>query len=462
MNAIPPSRSNAGTQDPTREVVVRDPLWGTITLDPTARAVVDSAAFQRLRYIRQLGLAHLVYPGAHHSRFDHALGVYHLMRRAIDGMEARGALEAVEPVERRLVPLAGLLHDVGHYPFSHALEELDEPLIPGHHESLTGRFLRDPDVRAALESVAPDGVERVESLIRGRSASPLQGLVSGSLDLDKVEYLKRDALFCGVPYGEVDVDRLLHALMVLSPPRSGPPEIGVHEKGVAALESLLFAKYQMFRNVYWHHAVRAGTVLYKRIVFDALDAELIEADELVGKTDEALLFLLADRAGAAAVGAGAGADGPRDRVAGFVDALQRRRLPKRALEVVAADLGAEPSGWATSDTALKRRLEDRLAAELDLPAGAVFVDYPEKPAMFRLDLLVRRRGGEVIRLGAEGRAGLIGLPAVANELYRTARVLRVFTLGARRRLDPAPIIGLVSLTEPELRTRLDEHRPLLP
>ncbi len=477
MNVIPSSGqggAGTGTGGPgtrTGEVVVRDPLWGTITLDPTARAIVDSAAFQRLRYIRQLGLAHLVYPGAHHSRFDHALGVYHLMRRAIDGMTARGELEGVDPVERRLVPLAGLLHDVGHYPFSHALEELDEPLIPGHHESLTGRFLRDPDVRAALESVAPDGVERVESLIRGRSPSPLQGLVSGSLDLDKVEYLKRDARFCGVPYGEVDVDRLLHALMVLTPPDGGPPEIGVHEKGVAALESLLFAKYQMFRNVYWHHAVRAGTVLYKRIVFDALEAGLIEADELVGKTDEALLFLLADRAGepdragtsdaAGTIGSTGTGGSARTRVAGLVDALQRRRLPKRALEVVAADLDAEPAGWATSDTPLKRRLEDRLAAELDLPAGAVFVDYPEKPAMFRLDLLVRRRGGEVLRLGLEGRAGLMGLPAVADELYRTARALRIFTFGGRRRLDPETMIRLVSLPEPDLRTRLDEDRPLL-
>ncbi len=434
-------------------MVIRDPLWGTIPVDPTAEGVVDSAAFQRLRYIRQLGLAHLVYPGATHTRFDHALGVYHLMRRAITGLEERGSLEGVDPVERRLVPLAGLLHDVGHYPFSHALEELEEPLIPGHHEALTGRFLRDPDVRSALESVALDGVERVESLIRGRSRSPLQGLVSGSLDLDKVEYLKRDARFCGVPYGEVDVDRLLNGLMVLDPPEGGPAEIGVHEKGVAALESLLFAKYQMFRNVYWHHAVRAGTVLYKRIVFDALEAGLLAADELVGKTDEALLFLLAERA--------AGQDEDAGRVARYVDALQRRRLPKRALEVVAADLGAEPARWATADTPLKRRLEDRLAVELDLPAGAVFLDYPEKPGMFRLDLLVRRRTGEVIRLGAEGRAGLMGLPAVADELYRTARVLRLFTLGRRTRVGAGIVGRLTALSESELRARLDAGGPLL-
>jgi uncharacterized protein len=436
-------------------VVIREPVWGTITLDSTAVGVVDSAAFQRLRYIRQLGLTHLVYPGASHTRFDHALGVYHLIVRALTSMALDGGLEPVPAPERRLVPLAGLLHDVGHYPFSHALEELDEPLIPGHHEALTGRFLNDPDVRGALESVATDGVDRVEALIQGRSSSPLQGLVSGSLDLDKVEYLKRDALYCGVPYGEVDVDRLLNALVLLTPPEGGGLEVGVDQKGVAALESLLFSKYQMFRNVYWHHAVRAGTVLYKRIVFDALGAGLLLAEELVGKTDEALLFLLAERAGER--------PGPHaDRVGLMVSALHRRCLPKRLAEVVAAELGTEVGRWIGLDTALKRGVEDRLAAELGLGAGMVFLDYPEKARMFQLDLLVRRHTGEVLRLGPGGRAGLIGLPAVAEELYRTARVLRLFALDSpTRRVDPAAVGRLAGLPGAEVRRRLEEGDSLL-
>ena len=250
-------------------ITVRDPLWDTIRLDATAVRIVDSAAFQRLRYIRQLGLAYLIYPGATHTRFDHALGVYHLAQRALSVMAEQGGLAGVDPIERRLVPLAGLLHDIGHYPYSHAIEELEEGRIPGHHEALVGRFLADPDVREALEEVAPDGPARIEALIRGRSESPLQGLVSGSLDLDKIEYLKRDARFCGVPYGEVDVDRLLYALVVLEDPETGRPEVGVLEKGVAALESLLFSSTRC-SGTYWHHAVRAATAMYKRIVADAL------------------------------------------------------------------------------------------------------------------------------------------------------------------------------------------------
>src|SRR5205814_1861359 len=155
----------------------------------------------------------------------------------------------------------------------------------------------------------------IEALIRGESRSALQGLVSGSLDLDKIEYLKRDARFCGVPYGDVDVDRLIYSLAILQDPVTGKSEVGVHEKGVAALESLLFSKYQMFRNVYWHHAVRAATVMYKRIVTDALSDDLLDSDELVGQTDEALLFVIESRAGRART----------NRVAARIAALRARK-----------------------------------------------------------------------------------------------------------------------------------------
>ncbi|HEX6134301.1 MAG TPA: HD domain-containing protein [Longimicrobiales bacterium] len=436
-------------------ITIRDPLWDTIRIDPIARRIIDSPTFQRLRYIKQLGHAHLVYPGATHTRFDHAVGVYHLAQRALHILTERDGLQRLDPDDCRLVPLAALLHDVGHYPFSHALEELEQGSIPGHHEDLTGRFLAEPEVRDALDGVAANAAARLESLIRGVSGHPLQGLVSGSIDLDKIEYLKRDAHFCGVPYGDVDVDRLLHALVLLTDPASGRLEVGVHEKGVAALESLLFAKYQMFRNVYWHHAVRAATVLYKRVVAEALHQGLISGDELVGATDEALMHLLAMRA---AAGGGQGAFG----VAEGVRALRGRRLPKRAAEITAADLDESRVGdWIVTDTALRREVEDRLAEELDLPAGGAFLDYPEKSMMFALNLLVLRRSGEVLRLGPEGRAGLIGLPEVAAELYRSARVLRLLTLGGRRDVGADSLARLAQQTPAQVRAALESGAALL-
>lgn len=402
--------------------IIRDPLWNTIRLDSTAVRIVDTPPFQRLRYIRQLGLAHLVYPGASHTRFDHALGVYHLTVTALRLLRERGPEDpaAWEGAER--VPYAALLHDIGHFAFSHALEELEPGRRPGDHEEVGARFFRGPELRAALEPLGEGAADEILALIRGDSGLPLQGLVSGSLDLDKMEYLRRDALFCGVPYGQVDVDRLLQGIDLLQDPASGRWEVGVQEKAVSALESLLFARYQMFRNVYWHHAVRAATALYKRIVEEAVGAGLVSREELVGPTDEELLYELGIRA--------RGADGAAARRIAhqWLPALRERRLPKRAVELTAADLAEiNLPAWVRGDSAAKRSHEDALAAEMGLEPGEVVIDFPERGPMFLLDLLVGRRGGEVVRLGQKGIPGVIDLPRVADELYRSARVLRVFT-----------------------------------
>ena len=411
--------------------IVRDPLWNTIRLDPVAVRLVDTSAYQRLRYIRQLGFAHLVYPGATHTRFDHALGVYHLAGTALRLLRESGPLPPEAEAGSELIPYAALLHDIGHYAFSHALEELESDRLPGDHEAVSARFFRSPELAAALEALGPGAPERIHALIRGGSEHPLRGLVSGSLDLDKMEYLRRDAWFCGVPYGQVDVDRLLQGLVLLSDPETGRMEVGVHEKAVSAIESLLFAKVQMFRNVYWHHAVRAATALYKRIVGEAVRLGVLGPDELVGPTDEELLYEIRLRA----------ARDDREevrRIAGaWIPALRHRRLPKRALELTARDLvGVTLPSWVSEDSPERRQLEDRLASELDLAPGEVLVDFPVKRKMLDLDLLIRRPGGAVERLGEGGVPGLIDLPRLAEELYRTTRVLRVFTL-ERRELSEA-------------------------
>ena len=418
--------------------IIRDPLWNTIRLDETAVRIVDTPAFQRLRYIRQLGFAHLVYPGATHTRFDHALGVYHLASTALRLL--REGADVPEEVweDAELVPYAALLHDIGHYAYSHALEELEADGVPADHEEVSARFFEAPELREAMSPLGPDAPARIHALIRGESPVPLRGLVSGSLDLDKQEYLRRDARFCGVPYGEVDVDRLLQGMTLLRDPDSGAWEVGVHEKAVAALESLLFAKYQMFRNVYWHHAVRAATALYKRIVEESVRSGLLDADELIGPTDEELLYEITRRA-----------QDSDEEVAErletrWIPALRRRRLPKRALELTAADLhGRRVEDWAVGDSPWKRAVEDELAAELGLEPGEVMIDFPAKQAMFQLDLLVERRDGSVQRMGPEGVPGLLDLPRVAGELYHTSRALRVFTL-ERRSLAPAQVLERIT------------------
>ena len=413
----------------SEERIIRDPLWNTIRLDHTAVRIIDTAAFQRQRYIKQLGFTHLVYPGATHTRFDHAVGVYHLAVIALRRLRECGGIPEELWQDAGLVPYAALLHDIGHYAFSHALEELGPDMLPGDHEAVSARFFASAELKEALSTLGEDAGQKIHSLIQGRSGNPFGGLVSGSLDLDKMEYLRRDARFCGVPYGEVDVDRLLQGFAILTDPETGASEVGVYEKAVSALESLLFAKYQMFRNVYWHHGVRAAAALYKRIINEAVSANILDAEELVGPTDEELLYETARRAQASDTEVG-------ERLATrWLPALRARRLPKRALEVTAAELGDRVvEDWVLSETSLKRGVEDSLADEVGLEPGEVFIDFPAKRAMFQLDLLVERRTGQVQRLGPSGLPGLIDLPRLAEGLYSTTRVLRVFTF-ERRTLD---------------------------
>jgi HD superfamily phosphohydrolase len=393
-------------------LIIRDPLWNNIRVDALALQLVDTPVFQRLRYVRQLGLAYLVYPGATHTRFEHALGAYHLARLTLSLLDERGELRGVSLEERLIAQVAALLHDVGHYPFSHALEEIGAL----HHEEVATPLVLEGVVGDLLRASLGDGTpERVLALVRGASDSPLQGLVSGSLDLDKIEYLKRDALMCGVPYGEIDVDRLLNSLVLVDEPQTGRRVVGVLEKGLSALESLLFAKYQMYRNVYWHHAVRSGTAMYKRLVDEALAAGLVDARTLSTYDDEGLLHRLGERG-----------QSP------LLSALRQRRLYKRVLECPAAELEDEALSWIADDRALTIAVEDRLADELGLAPGELLLDFPTKAQMLGLDLPVVRRSGEVRRLTTAGLEGAINLPTLSEQLYQSARWLRVFAV---RRVD---------------------------
>jgi len=424
--------------------ILRDPLWNNIRLDPLALSLLDTRVMQRLRYVRQLGLAFLVYPGATHSRFEHALGAWHLAGLALRLLDERGALAGIALRDQHIVRAAALLHDVGHYPFSHALEEIGVT----HHEEVARPLLLEGEVadrlRAALGDTAPD---EVFALITGRSQSALQGLISGSLDLDKIEYLKRDATMCGVPYGEIDVDRLLNSLTLVSHPEHHRRTVGVHEKGLSALESLLFAKYQMYRNVYWHHAVRSATAMYKRLVAVSIDCGAVSPDTVARFTDEGLLVHL---------------DTPSlpTEARALLDGLRFRHLHKRAYECPAATLGDEIGEWIASDFALTRRVEDAFARELALPLGAVLLDYPAKTQMLGLDLPMLRRDGRVEQLTAAGWEGNINLPRLSDELYRSARRLRVFT-AKRADIPSEAILRVLQHDAHVVRARLDAGEPLL-
>jgi HD superfamily phosphohydrolase len=406
----------------TRFEVVRDPLWNNIRLEPEALAVVDTPAVQRLRYVRQLGHAFLVYPGATHTRFEHALGTYHLARRVLaqlDEIEGRRP----DPAEGLAVRLAALLHDIGHYPFSHALEEAGLP----HHEDLAARHLTTGPLALTLERLGVPA-PRLLPLIQGTSPSPLAGIVAGSLDVDKLDYLSRDATMCGVPYGVIDVDRLLTSLTLAD------GRLALHAKGLAALESLLFAKYQMYRNVYWHHAVRSATAMFKRLVRRTIAAGgeggRMTAETVAVATDDGLIHEL-----------------QQHDATGLAAALRERRLAKRALDLAGTELPAETSDWPATDPDLLQQVEERLAREAGLGPDELFLDFPSKPTMLDVSIPV------VGRSGAGGAARHLGLSRVAAELHRSAQRLRVFVMRPAK-IQARTVIDWVTSPRGEVAARL--------
>ncbi|MCY4088359.1 MAG: HD domain-containing protein [Actinomycetia bacterium] len=264
------------------KIEIRDPLYGFIRLQRGEQAILDTAAFQRLRFIHQLGLSYLIYPGATHRRFEHSLGVMELSTRIFDIITDRSnaineASHAVIPEDparflywKRVLRVAALCHDLGHLPFSHAAEDL---LPEGwKHELITRKVIfsdklqevwnsMEPPLRPehiALLAVGEISVDDQVSAWQGILREIIQGDVFGA---DRMDYLLRDSLHSGVAYGRFDYDRLVQTLRILpSPPipesSVREPTIGIEEGGVHAAEGLLLARYFMFKQVYLHRTRR--------------------------------------------------------------------------------------------------------------------------------------------------------------------------------------------------------------
>jgi HD superfamily phosphohydrolase len=233
-----------------------DPIHHFIEVDDGEVALLNTAPVQRLRRLRQLGLAYLAFPAAEHSRFGHALGALAMGERIISSLRRHDgeyfASEADFAAQRRLLRASLLLHDVGHGPFSHA----SEAILERRHEFRAREILALPEVAGALERLEVDPAE-VVALVTGTPARypVLQEIVSGpNLDADRMDYLLRDAYFSGVVSGRYDDDQLIASLRVFD--IGGRAMLGVDGRGVVALESFVLARYMMFSTVYFHHTTR--------------------------------------------------------------------------------------------------------------------------------------------------------------------------------------------------------------
>ena len=372
---------------------VRDSLYDLIPLGRREERLISTSAFLRLQKVKQLGFVYRVWPGATHTRYEHSLGCYHLAVRALRSLLQRGSdggLVGVDESSIQTLVVAALLHDIGHYPFSHTIEELGQPIVL--HEQVGRSIIEQGEIATIIERDYHLSPERVADMIDPPRTKTLPAddellshLLSGALDVDKLDYLPRDARACNVPYGGVDVSRLLGSLRVYRQTGNGEePEqrrIVVTHKGISPLHSLLHARQEMFDNIYWHHTSRAFQVMLVRAVQEALLAGTLDAARLVGLDDASLLTLLSNERMPASTRA-------------LTEDLDLRRPYKGVIEVsrMAGRLyhRLDALFW---DANRRRHIEQSLAQELataldtDIADYEVLFDIP-RPEKWEMDVLV--------------------------------------------------------------------------
>lgn len=260
-----------------RRGMVRIPPELDVPLTDRVRALIDTPEFRRLARISQLGFVSLVYPAAIHTRFEHSLGVYRLALLVLKrlGHDPR-FVRNVGPEDGELFVVTALLHDLGHWPFCHPIEDIHLPGVPTH-ELFANSFLLEGEVGDVLREdwgIQPrDVVALLSEKPRDPTGRLLASMLSGPIDIDKMDYLFRDSLHAGVPYGRhYDQPRLIGSLCL----NESGDGLAISDKGKTAAELLVFARYVMFSEVYWHHGVRAATAMLQRAFYmlrDTLDLD---------------------------------------------------------------------------------------------------------------------------------------------------------------------------------------------
>ncbi len=364
----------------SRLQLVRIPDQVDVPLTRRVRRLIDSAEFRRLAHITQLGLVSLVYPAANHTRFEHSLGVYRMALLYLQRLVHNARFTAaVTPHDAEVLIAAALLHDLGHWPFCHAIEDMGLPDVP-EHELFANSFVLEGDIADLLRNdweIQPREVVALLSAepqdVRG---SLLQSVLSGPIDIDKMDYLMRDSLHAGVPYGRnFDQQRLIGSLCL----NQAGDGLAITDKGRTAAEMMVFARYVMFSEVYWHHTVRSATAMLQR-AFQLLHAQL-DLDKLFRLSEQPLIGVLRRTAG----------DGPaRELLDGLFGPV--RRLYKRLAQFSLFEqrefylpLARRPYTWLV---ACAEEFANQLSRRVGRRVGATEVLFDAPPVKLEVEINV--------------------------------------------------------------------------
>jgi len=344
--------------------IIHDPVHGSIKLDKLAVELLSTPKMQRLNHIKQLGLAHLVFPGANHTRLEHSLGVHYLARRAAHEL-------GLDKDEANVLSSAALLHDVGHGPFSHSLEPWLVKHIGKDHEDIGSELItKGESIPSILESHGVDP-QQVAALMSCKERKPtlydfpqlefkqedskpyLSSLIHGAMDLDQMDYLLRDSHYTGVAHGAIDVERLLLTLEI------DDGQLCTHRKGLAAVEGALVARSLMYSAVYFHKTCRIAQIMLARAV-ENLDSP--DHHKVQRYTDCELMEVLKKD------------EGSRD----LADALLNRRLYKSTYHLdwnmLTKEKGERLKSLIPVDE--RRKWEKGACDAIGVKQGCLFMDIP--------------------------------------------------------------------------------------
>ena len=332
--------------------LIKDPVHGYISLSEDEVRVLDTYPVQRLRRIIQLPFVHLVYPGARHTRFDHSLGCMYLAGEFAERL-------GFDEHRRKLLRLAGLLHDLGHTPYSHLLEPLLEEAGTTHEEMTIKILENDRELREAVKKCGVS-VDEVIDVLRGKGAE--SAIISGPMDADKLDFLMRDSYFTGASYGLLDAKRIIWRSKVID------DRLALSLKAIGAVEEMALARYQSFMNIYFHHAVRAAQTIFLRAVrmLKELDFSSMNVREYLSYDDYVLWCMMKKS----------------ERTRWAIERIERRDLPKVAYEF---KFGEKDFPRELMKREGIEETEQKLAKLARVPENHVWIDTPYVPPLPYMD-----------------------------------------------------------------------------
>ena len=405
-----PKHGVASSESGTFWGFVKDPIYGYIRVTETERSIIDTLALQRLRRIRQLSGAEYVYPAANHTRFEHVLGAMYLAGVVADNLPIELTSE-----EREKVRLAALLHDVGHAPFSHLFEPLLVKYLNRNHEEMSSWIIAQSKLADVIKANGFDPTE-MSALSVGRLEKTdkpfLNQIISSSFDVDKMDFVLRDSYHTGAGYGSVDVFRLIYTMDILD------GNLAVDMTALPTLESLILARLESFRAIYFHRAVRAVQMMLLK-AFDMAkdDLEILKVknpDEYLEWDDYAVWSKLMLN--------------PQSRE--IMRELSERKLLKCAYEKTFFAKDELLSSVITNEN-VRLKLEEEIATKAKVPATDVGIDLPSLPSVPYHSALEFRPTDIPIfsktRTGDKVPQKITELSKIVDELRVFMNIIRVYT-----------------------------------